>query len=41
MMKKTHQKPDGSYVDQRAWLVAYTYEKHVQECLGQHESAGE
>jgi len=41
VMKKTHQKPDGSYVDQRARLVADTYEKHVQERLCQLESAGE
>ncbi|XP_006279286.2 uncharacterized protein LOC17874407 [Capsella rubella] len=41
VMKKTHQKPDGTYVDQRAQLVAEIYEKHVQERLGQRESAGE
>ncbi|XP_010492499.1 PREDICTED: uncharacterized protein LOC104769878 [Camelina sativa] len=40
-MKKTHQKPDGTYVDQRARLVAETYEKHVQERLGQLEISGE
>jgi len=40
-MKKTHQKLDGSYVDQRARLVADTYKKHIQERLGQLESAGE
>ncbi|XP_010446152.1 PREDICTED: uncharacterized protein LOC104747281 isoform X2 [Camelina sativa] len=41
VMKKTHQKPDGTYVDQRARLVAETYEKHVQERLEQLESSGE
>ncbi|XP_009102950.2 uncharacterized protein LOC103829045 [Brassica rapa] len=40
VMKKTHQKPDGTYVDERARLVADTYEKHVQERLGQLESSG-
>ena len=39
-MKKTHQKPDGTYVDERARLVADTYEKHVQQRLGQLESSG-
>ncbi|KAG2316324.1 hypothetical protein Bca52824_019446 [Brassica carinata] len=40
--KKTHQKPDGTYVDERerARLFAETYEKHVEECLGQIESSG-
>ncbi|CAE6142319.1 unnamed protein product [Arabidopsis arenosa] len=41
VMKKTHQKPDGTYDDQRARLVAETYEKHIQERLGQLESSGE
>ncbi|KAG2238555.1 hypothetical protein Bca52824_092220 [Brassica carinata] len=40
MMKKTHQRPDGTYVDERARLVAETYEKHVEERLGQLESSG-
>jgi len=40
-MKKTHQKLDGSYVDQRARLVADTYKKHIQERLGQLESSWE
>ncbi|WZZ46277.1 hypothetical protein YC2023_042536 [Brassica napus] len=39
-MKKTHQKPDGTYVDERARLVAETYEKHIEERLGQLESSG-
>ncbi|KAG7578731.1 putative transposase Ptta/En/Spm plant [Arabidopsis thaliana x Arabidopsis arenosa] len=41
VMKKTHQKPDGTYDDQRARLVAETYEKQIQERLGQLESSGE
>ncbi|XP_010440416.1 PREDICTED: uncharacterized protein LOC104723719 isoform X2 [Camelina sativa] len=41
VMKKTHKKHDGTYVDQRARLVAETYEKHVQERLEQLESSGE
>lgn len=40
MMKKTHQKPDVTYVDKQARLVAETYEKQVQERLGQLESSG-
>ncbi|WZZ00469.1 hypothetical protein YC2023_072797 [Brassica napus] len=40
VMKKTHQRPDGTYVDERARLVAETYEKHVEERLGQLESSG-
>lgn len=40
-MKKTHQKADGTYVDQRARLVAETYEKGVQERVGQLQIAGE
>lgn len=39
-MKKTHQRPDGTYVDERARLVVETYEKHVEERLGQLESSG-
>ncbi|CAH2070241.1 unnamed protein product, partial [Thlaspi arvense] len=39
--KKRNQKPDGVNVDQRARVVAETYEKHVQERLGQLESSGE
>uniref|UniRef100_A0A0D3AAJ1 Uncharacterized protein n=2 Tax=Brassica oleracea var. oleracea TaxID=109376 RepID=A0A0D3AAJ1_BRAOL len=39
-MKKTHQRPDGTYVDERARLVAETYEKHVEERFGQLESSG-
>ena len=39
-MKKTHQRPDGTYIDERARLVAETYEKHVEERLGQLESSG-
>ncbi|XP_018438479.1 uncharacterized protein LOC108810905 [Raphanus sativus] len=41
VMKKTHQRPDGTYVDERARLVAETYEKHVEERLGQLESSGQ
>lgn len=40
VMKKTHQRPDGTYVDERARLVVETYEKHVEERLGQLESSG-
>ncbi|WZZ65855.1 hypothetical protein YC2023_077225 [Brassica napus] len=40
VMKKTHQKPDGTYVDERARLVAETYGKHIEERLGQLESSG-
>ena len=40
MIKKIHQKSDGTYVDERARLVAETYEKHVEEPLGQLESSG-
>ena len=40
MIKKIHQKSDGTYVDERARLVAETYEKHVEERLGQLESSG-
>ncbi|KAJ4901987.1 Uncharacterized protein Rs2_15938 [Raphanus sativus] len=41
VMKKHHQRPDGTYVDERARLVAETYEKHVEERLGQLESSGQ
>ncbi|CAA7013525.1 unnamed protein product [Microthlaspi erraticum] len=41
VMKKTHQKADGTYSDQRARLVAEAYEKHLEEHLGQLEIAGE
>ncbi|KAJ4906396.1 Uncharacterized protein Rs2_10054 [Raphanus sativus] len=40
VMKKTHQRHDGTYVDERARLVVETYEKHVEERLGQLESSG-
>ncbi|CAH8337937.1 unnamed protein product [Eruca vesicaria subsp. sativa] len=32
-MKKTHQKSDGTYVDERARLVAEKYDEYVQEKL--------
>uniref|UniRef100_A0A1J3GEX1 Putative transposase-like protein n=1 Tax=Noccaea caerulescens TaxID=107243 RepID=A0A1J3GEX1_NOCCA len=41
VMKKANQKPDGTYVDQRAQLVAETYEKLVQEHLTQLEASGQ
>ncbi|CAN7084569.1 unnamed protein product, partial [Brassica oleracea var. botrytis] len=32
-MKKTHQKSDGTYVDERACLIAEKYDAYVQERL--------
>ncbi|XP_024014716.1 uncharacterized protein LOC112088554 [Eutrema salsugineum] len=39
VMKKTHQKSDGTYVDERARVIAEQYDEHVQERLAQMESA--
>lgn len=36
-MKKTHQKSDGSYGDERARLIAEKYYEYVQERLSQIE----
>ena len=33
VMKKTHQKSDGTYVDERACLIAEKYDAYVQERL--------
>lgn len=42
VMKKTHQKSDGTYVDERARLVAEKYDAYVQERLSLVEpSSGE
>ncbi|XP_024007235.1 uncharacterized protein LOC112083441 [Eutrema salsugineum] len=41
VMKKVHQKPDGTYVDQRAKMVEEVYEKYIQERLEQLVAAGE
>lgn len=40
-MKRANQKPDGTYIDQRAQLVAETYEKLVQEHFRQLETSGQ
>ncbi|VVA96579.1 unnamed protein product [Arabis nemorensis] len=39
VMKKTHQKPDSTYVDERARIIAEKYEELVQEYLSQLESS--
>lgn len=39
VMKKTHQKPDGTYVDERARIIAEKYEELVQAYLSQLESS--
>ncbi|CAN6887054.1 unnamed protein product [Brassica oleracea] len=36
-MKKTHQKSDGSYGDERARLIAEKYDEYLQERLSQVE----
>ncbi|XP_023644223.1 uncharacterized protein LOC111832113 [Capsella rubella] len=41
VMKKTHQKPDGTYVDERARVIAEKYDEHVQERLEQMELSDE
>ncbi|KAL1214150.1 putative transposase-like protein [Cardamine amara subsp. amara] len=41
VMKKTHQKSDGSYVDKRAQLIAERYDEYVRERLSQMDSTGE
>lgn len=38
-MKKTHQKSDGTYVDERACLVAEKYDAYVQERLSLVEAS--
>lgn len=38
-MKKTHQKSDGTYVDERARIIAETYDEHVQQRLMEMESS--
>lgn len=37
MLKKTHQKSDGSYGDEKARLIAEKYDEYVQERLSQVE----
>ena len=39
VMKKTHQKSDGTYVDERACLVAEKYDAYVQERLSLVEAS--
>lgn len=38
-MRKTHQKSDGTYVDERARVIAEKFDEHVQELLSQRESS--
>ena len=38
-MNKTHQKSDGTYVDERACLVAEKYDAYVQERLSLVEAS--
>ncbi|CAA7037237.1 unnamed protein product [Microthlaspi erraticum] len=39
VMKKTHQKPDGTYVDERARIIAETYDEQILERLSEMESS--
>ena len=42
VLKKTHQKSDGTYVDERARLIAEKFDECVQERLSEMEnSSGE
>ncbi|XP_019097566.1 PREDICTED: uncharacterized protein LOC109131285 [Camelina sativa] len=38
-MRKTHQKSDGLYVDERERLIAEAYDEHLLERLAQMESS--
>ncbi|KAJ0249880.1 hypothetical protein HA466_0141250 [Hirschfeldia incana] len=39
VLKKTHQKPDGTYVDERARLIAEKFDECVQERLSELENS--
>jgi len=39
VLKKTHQKSDGTYVDERARLIAEKFDECVQERLSEMENS--